>query len=290
MSCKQSRQTREQPFPRGIHLVNLPLERTTEIPRLCRRDDIARLQVYHPEMPRPVAAPRPPRYDIALACRELSAADPKLGKLIARVGPFTMRLASAQSPFEALVESIIYQQIHGKAAAAIHTRLIEGFAPVIALEGLGIGAHPSAQHLLDAPNEQLCAAGLSHNKALALRDLAAKTLDGTVPTLARIRRMSDDAIVSHLTQVRGVGAWTVQMLLIFRLGRSDILPVSDYGVRKGFALTFGKLKPADKVTPLDLPKPDIMEKRAKKWHPWCSVASWYLWRACDLADKARKST
>ena len=97
--------------------------------------------------------------------------------------------------------------------------------------------------------------------------------------------MTDEAIIEHLTQVRGIGRWTVEMLLIFRLGRPDVLPVSDYGVRKGFALTFGKLKPTDKVTPLDLPKPAEMEKRAKKWHPWCSVASWYMWRACDLAGQ-----
>ena len=148
----------------------------------------------------------------------------------------------------------------------------------------GQAIHPSAQHLIDCPNEQLRAAGLSHNKSLALRDLAAKTVDGTVPTLARIRRMTDEAIIEHLTQVRGIGRWTVEMLLIFRLGRPDVLPVSDYGVRKGFALTFGKLKPTDKVTPADLPKPAEMEKRAKKWHPWCSVASWYLWRVCDLAN------
>jgi DNA-3-methyladenine glycosylase II len=216
-----------------------------------------------------------------MACRELAAADPKLGKLIERAGPFTMRLASTQSPFEALVESIIYQQLHGKAAATIHRRLLESFHGIC-----GIGNHPSAQHLLDCPNEQLRAAGLSHNKSLALRDLAAKTIDGTVPDLASIRRMSDEAIIEHLTQVRGVGQWTVEMLLIFRLGRTNILPVSDYGVRKGFALTFGKLKPTDKVTPIDLPKPDVMHRRAKKWQPWCSIASWYLWRACDLAKPA----
>lgn len=228
-------------------------------------------------MPRPLNSPRPPRYDSALACRELAAADPKLGRLIERAGPFTLRVASAQSPFEALVESIIYQQLHGKAAATIHRRLLESFHPICGQQ------HPEAQHLLDCPNEQLRAAGLSHNKSLALRDLAAKTVDGTVPTLARIRRMSDEAIIEHLTQVRGIGRWTVEMLLIFRLGRPDVFPVSDYGVRKGFALTFGKLKPTDKVTPLDLPKPDVMYKRAKRWGQWRSVASWYLWRACDLA-------
>jgi DNA-3-methyladenine glycosylase II len=234
--------------------------------------------LYREVMPRPLPSPRPPRYDVDLACRELAAADPKLGCLIERAGPFTLRVASAQSPFEALVESIIYQQLHGKAAATIHRRLLENFYPVCGLK------HPSAQHLLDCPNEDLRAAGLSHNKSLALRDLAAKTIDGTVPTLARIRRMSDEAIIEHLTQVRGVGSWTVEMLLIFRLGRPDVLPVSDYGVRKGFALTFQALKPTQKVMPDLLPKPDVMRRRAKRWGPWRSVASWYLWRACDLAS------
>jgi DNA-3-methyladenine glycosylase II len=229
-------------------------------------------------MPRVHPRTRTPAYDTALAVQTLSNADPKLARLIARAGPFTMKLAAAQSPFEALLESIIYQQLHGKAAAAIHAKLIASFQTLA-----GLGIHPTPQHLLDCPNEQLREAGLSHNKALAVRDLAAKTVDGTVPTLAKIRKMTDDAIIEHLTQVRGIGRWTVEMFLIFRLGRPDILPTSDYGVRKGFALTFGKLKPADKVTPADLPKPDVMEKRAKKWHPWCSVASWYLWRACDLA-------
>ncbi|HTD96244.1 MAG TPA: hypothetical protein VK627_04925 [Edaphobacter sp.] len=229
-------------------------------------------------MPRLINSPRPPRYDSTLALRELAAADPKLGRLIERAGPFTMRLSSAQSPFEALVESIIYQQLHGKAAATIHRRLLESFHHLC-----GIGIHPDAQHLLDCPNEQLRAAGLSHNKSLALRDLAAKTIDGTVPSLARIRRMSDDDIVDHLTQVRGIGRWTVEMFLIFRLGRPDILPVADYGVRKGFALTFQNLKPTQKVTPDLLPKPDVMTRRAQRWAPWRSIASWYLWRACDLA-------
>ena len=238
-------------------------------------------------MPRPLSSPRSPRYDAVQACLDLSTSDPKLGKLIERAGPFKLRVASTQSPFEALVESIIYQQLHGKAAAAIHRRLLESFSPALALEGLALGAHPSPQHLLDCPNAQLRAAGLSANKTLALRDLAAKTIDGTVPSLARIRRMSDEAIIEHLIQVRGVGRWTVEMLLIFRLGRPDVLPVSDYGVRKGFALTFQGLKPTAKVTPALLPAPAVMEARAKRWQPWRSVASWYLWRACDLANAAK---
>ena len=229
-------------------------------------------------MPRPPGATGKLSYDPLDAIAALSAADPKLAKLIARAGPFTLRLAANQSPFEALTQSIIYQQLHGKAAATIHARMIAGFEPFCGLDN-----HPSPQHLLDCPTAQLRAAGLSHNKTLALRDLAAKTLDGTVPTLVKIRRMEDAAIIEHLTQVRGIGKWTVEMMLIFRLGRPDVFPTSDYGVRKGFALTFQGLKPTTKVTPDLLAKPADMERRAKKWAPWRSVASWYLWRACDLA-------
>jgi len=224
------------------------------------------------------ARTRKPPYDTKAAVAHLSARDAKLGRLIAKAGPFTMRTAGQQSPFEALTEAIVFQQLHGKAAATIHRRLIESFHPVC-----GIGLHPSPEHLLECPNEQLRGAGLSHNKALALRDLAAKTLDGTVPTLAKIRRMDDEAIIEHLTQVRGVGRWTVEMMLIFRLGRPDVLPVDDYAVRKGFALTFLGLKPTDKVVPRDLPKAVVIEKRAEKWRPFRSVASWYMYRACDLA-------
>ncbi len=214
-----------------------------------------------------------------MAVAALAASDAKLARLMEQAGPYTLRLPAQQSPFEALLRSILYQQLHGKAAAAIHGRLLASFEPVC-----GLGRHPSAQDVLDCPNEQLRAAGLSNNKALALRDLAAKTVDGTVPSLARIRQMSDEAIIAHLTQVRGIGRWTVEMFLMFRLGRPDVLPVSDYGVRKGFALTFQGLKPAQKVTPDLLATPAAMERRARKWGPWRSVASWYLWRACDLAS------
>jgi DNA-3-methyladenine glycosylase II len=234
-------------------------------------------------MPHPSHRGRKLPYDPALAIAALSAADPKLGRLIARAGPFHLRLASNQTPFEALTESIIYQQLHGKAAAAIHARMIASFAPLCGLRPNGHPAHPSPQHLLDCPTPQLRSAGLSHSKVLALRDLAAKTLDDTVPTLARIRRMSDDAIIERLTQVRGIGIWTVQMMLLFRLGRPNVLPTGDYGIRKGFALTFQNLKPTTKVTPDLLAKPADIERRARRWAPWCSIASWYLWRACDLA-------
>ncbi len=229
------------------------------------------------------ARSRPLPYNAVAAAQTLAAADPTLGRLIARVGPCTLRLPAVQSPFEALVRSILFQQLHGKAAAAIHARMVDSFAEIA-----GPGAHPSAQHLLDCPTAQLRTAGLSANKVLALRDLAAKTLDGTVPSLARIRRMSDDEIVERLTAVRGIGRWTVEMLLIFRLGRPDVLPVDDYGVRKGFALTFQRLKPSTKVTPAHLPKPDVMLRRARRWQPFRSLASWYLWRAADLAATTPK--
>ena len=222
-----------------------------------------------------------PPYDAAEAMAHLSAKDRKLAALMERAGPFTLRIAPRQSPFEALAESIIYQQLHGKAAATIHARFLASFEPIA-----GLGKHPAPEHVLECPNEQMRAAGLSHNKALALRDLAAKTIDGTVPTLARIRRMSDEDIIEHLTQVRGIGKWTVEMMLIFRLGRPDVLPVGDYGVRKGFALTFLGLKPDAKVTADVLATREQIETRAKRngWHPWCSVASWYMWRACDVAS------
>jgi DNA-3-methyladenine glycosylase II len=240
-------------------------------------------------MPSPhTARTQAPSYDVAEALAALSAADPKLAKLIARAGPFTMRIAGKQSPFEALTESIIYQQLHGKAAAAIHAKLIRSFNGHVPENHPNPNLiHPSPEELLDAPNDQLRSAGLSANKALALRDLAAKTLDGTVPTMAKIKKMSDEAIIEHLTQVRGIGKWTVEMLLIFRLGRPNILPTSDYGIRKGFALTYLDLKPTTKLTPDLLATPAQIEKRAKKWAPWCSVASWYMWRACDLATPAK---
>jgi DNA-3-methyladenine glycosylase II len=215
------------------------------------------------------------RYDADLALSTLAAADPKLGALIERVGPFTLKLKSQHSPFEALLESIIYQQLHGKAAAAILKRLLTAFGEL----------HPAPELLLQAPDDMLRACGLSAAKTKALRDLAAKTLDRTVPTLTAIRRMSDEEIIERLTQVSGIGTWTVQMLLIFRLGRPDVLPVTDYGVRKGFALTFLRLPKSKPFDASMLATIDQIERRAEKWRPWRSVASWYMWRACDLAGK-----
>jgi DNA-3-methyladenine glycosylase II len=211
-------------------------------------------------------------FDPVEAVEHLKASDAKLAALIDRVGPFTLRLDPAPSPFESLLESIIYQQLHGKAAATIHARVCEC-----------LGGEPAPQLLLDTPDERLRACGLSGNKMKAVRDLAARTLDGTVPTHAAIKKMTDAAIIEHLTQVRGIGPWTVEMLLIFRMGRPDVFPVTDYGVRKGFALTFQRLPKTRALEAADLPKPEVLLKRGKRWAPFRSVASWYLWRACDLA-------
>ncbi|MFY9854547.1 MAG: DNA-3-methyladenine glycosylase 2 family protein [Terracidiphilus sp.] len=211
-------------------------------------------------------------FDIAEALAHLRASDAKLGALIEQAGAFTLKLDPAPSPFESLVESILYQQLHGKAAATIHRRVREHF-----------GGDPTPRLLLETPDEILRAAGVSFNKIKALKDLAARTLDGTVPTHAAIKKMTDAEIVERLTEVRGIGPWTVEMLLIFRLGRPDVLPVSDYGVRKGFALTFQRVPKTRALEAADLPKPEVMFKRGKRWAPFRSVASWYLWRACDLA-------
>jgi DNA-3-methyladenine glycosylase II len=221
-------------------------------------------------------------YDPEAALTHLRAADPKLGALIDRVeetGGFTLKLGHGGSPFTSLLESILYQQLHGKAAATIHKR-------VRALYG---DADPEPQALLDTPDELLRACGVSGNKIKAFKDLAARALDGTVPTHKAILKMSDEEIIERLTSVRGIGVWTVEMLLIFRLGRSDVFPTSDYGVRKGFALTFQRIPKSRALKAEDLPKPEVMLRRAKRWPPYRAVAAWYMWRACDLDAVSRKA-
>lgn len=202
-------------------------------------------------------------YDPEKAIERLSATDPHLARLIERVGPFRLEVRDGLSPFQALVRSIIYQQLSGRAAATIYGRVLALFPgePMLV-----------PQHLLDAPEDVLREAGLSRAKVAAVRDLSAKTLDGTVPSLEVLRTMDDEAIIKRLTAVRGVGRWTVEMLLIFRLSRPDVLPVHDLGVRRGFQCTYG----------LDaLPVPKALQAHGERWRPYRSVASWYLWRAAD---------
>jgi DNA-3-methyladenine glycosylase II len=214
-------------------------------------------------------------FDSAEAVTQLKARDAKLATLIERAGPFTLRLDRSPSPFESLLESILYQQLHGKAAATIHRRVREYF-----------GGDPTPEMLLKTPDEPLRAAGVSGNKIKAMRDLAAKTLDGTVPSHGAIARMPDAEIVQRLTEVRGIGPWTVEMLLIFRLGRPDVLPVTDYGIRKGYAMTFLRVPKTRPLEAADLPTPDAVRKRGQRWAPYRSVAAWYLWRASDGATEA----
>jgi DNA-3-methyladenine glycosylase II len=202
------------------------------------------------------------------AHRHLSAADPRMAALIARSKRYELKPGGAARPFDALAESIAYQQLSGKAAATIWGR-------VRALYGKRKYLDP--KEVLKTPDRKLRAAGLSRSKVAALKDLAAKTIDGTVPTAAALAKMSDEEIVERLIQVRGIGRWTVEMLLLFDLARPDVWPIHDYGVQKGFAKTFGKRK---------LPTPKQMLKHGKKFAPHRSVAAWYFWRALDNDGRA----
>jgi len=207
-------------------------------------------------------------FDWGAACAHLSAADPKLGELIERVGAARLELHRTQSPFESLVRSIVYQQLSGKAAATIHGRLAELFPD----------RRVRPELLLTHADERLRAAGLSRGKVAALRDLATRTLDGTVPRRDELGSMADDEIVERLVRVRGIGRWTVEMLLIFGLGRPDVLPVHDLGVRHGFKLTYRKRS---------MPTAEELTRRGERWRPFRTVASWYMWRAVELARRPR---
>jgi O-6-methylguanine DNA methyltransferase len=209
-------------------------------------------------------------FDADAAAAHLSERDPRLARVIAEVGPPRLRLAATQSTFEALAESIVYQQLTGKAAGTIHGRL----------RALFPRQRVRPEPLLAHRDEVLRGAGLSRGKILALRDLAARTLDGTVPPVRALHALDDDAIVERLVKVRGIGRWTVEMLLIFRLGRPDVLPVGDYGVRHGFQLAYGKRK---------MPTPAQLARVGEKWRPFRTVASWYLWRAVDLSRQKAPS-
>ena len=200
------------------------------------------------------------------AHRHLSASDPRMAALIARSRRYKIEPAVSVRPFDALAESIVYQQLHGKAAAAIWNR-VRALYPKRKLDPAKV---------LATPNETLRACGLSRAKIAAIKDLAAKAMDGTVPSGRVLLKMSDDEIVASLTQVRGIGRWTVEMLLLFDLGRPDVWPVDDYGVRKGFAKTFSRRK---------LPTPKQLLKFGEKWRPHRSVAAWYFWRALDQPEK-----
>lgn len=198
-------------------------------------------------------------FDAAAGRRALGRLEPAFRPLLRRCGPCALVPQPAPSPFAALVESIVYQQLHGRAAATI-------FARVKALHG-GRALNPG--RLSACSDEDLRGAGLSRAKLAAVRDLCAKA--DLVPGWAGLRRMDDAEILARFTQVRGIGPWTVEMLLIFRLGRPDIWPVDDYAIRKAYGQLFG----------IDRPDPREMRTRAEAWRPWRTVAAWYLWRSLE---------
>jgi DNA-3-methyladenine glycosylase II len=206
--------------------------------------------------------------DAVLVMRELSRADRKLARVIRRVGCFPTKKRKPQHPYASLLQAIVYQQIAGKAAEAIFGRV----------KALGANGFPTPEEIVRAPKTKLRRAGLSRQKIAAVKDLAAKTLDGTVPPLAKIRRMSEEEIHERLTRVHGIGEWSVQMFLISRLGHPDVLPVHDYGIRKGFQRVYGYK---------DVPKPQVILEHGERWRPYRSIASWYLWRA--LEEKRTKA-
>jgi DNA-3-methyladenine glycosylase II len=207
-------------------------------------------------------------FDLAEATQYLAARDEHLKRLIAETVQFQTDADQTQSPYEALLESIAYQSISGKAAATIFNR-IKGLS--------GNGRPPAPEQMLKLRKSALRKAGLSGAKVLAMKDLARKTIQGIVPTREEAAKMSDEELVERLISVRGIGAWTVEMFLIFNLGRPDVLPIHDLGVKKGWSVTYGKKH---------MPKPKDLLAFGEQWRPYRTIASWYMWRAFERAGYA----
>jgi DNA-3-methyladenine glycosylase II len=207
-------------------------------------------------------------FDLAEALRHLSERDEQLKRLIAETAPFRIDVEDAQSPYEVLLESITYQSISGKAAATIFGRI----------KALGENGRPPApEKMVEISTGKLRKAGLSGAKAKAMKDLARKAIAGIVPTHEEALKLSDEELVKRLVSVRGIGAWTVEMFLIFRLGRPDVLPIHDLGVKKGWSVAYGKKH---------MPTPKELLKFGERWRPYRTVASWYMWRAFEKAGYA----
>jgi DNA-3-methyladenine glycosylase II len=203
---------------------------------------------------------------VAEALLHLAATSPMMRGVIAAVGPCRLSPAWHRSPFESLVRAVAYQQLQGRAAEAILGRFLALFAPPF----------PTPAQVLAVDDAVLRGVGFSRNKILAIRDIAAKAEAGIVPTRDEAEALSDEELVGQLVAVRGVGRWTVEMLLIFALGRLDVLPLDDFGLRKGIKITFG----------LDaMPSKREMLAMTESWRPWRSVATWYMWRL--VANEAR---
>jgi DNA-3-methyladenine glycosylase II len=198
------------------------------------------------------------------AVAHLCRADKALARLIKKVGPCTLKPHRQRTPFVALVTAVTHQQLNGTAAKTILKRVLALYPGK---------RFPSPEDVLATPDDRLRAAGLSRAKVAAIKDIAAKTVAGIVPGSRAITKLSNEEILERLTSVRGVGPWTVEMLLMFTLGRLDVLPATDYGVRKGFALAFGWK---------ELPTPKELLEYGERWRPHRTTAAWYLWRALEL--------
>ena len=199
--------------------------------------------------------------------RRLIKVDPILANLIRAAGKCELEVSATHTPFHALARAIAHQQLNGTAAESIFGRFVALYATS------SVEAMLEAELVLETPDEKLRAVGLSFAKIASIKDLARKTLEGVVPPYEILHTLADDDIVERLTQVRGIGRWTVEMLLMFRLGRPDVLPVDDFGVCNGFRLAYGLR---------GMPKPRALAEFGARWAPYRSIAAWYLWRAVDL--------
>ena len=208
----------------------------------------------------------------AAALKHLATADPVMARLIREVGPCKLAHEPWRSPFQSLVQAVAHQQLNGTAAETILTRFKKLFPK---------RRFPKPEDLANVTDEQIRACGFSFAKIAAIRDIAAKTLDGTIPSSRQIEKLADEEIIQRLTEARGVGRWTVEMLLIFQLGRKDVLPVDDFGVRTGFRLAYKKR---------EMPKPKALLAFGKKWRPHGTTAAWYLWQAANAARRRSPTT
>jgi len=205
----------------------------------------------------------------AAAHKHLSTVDPVMARLILEIGKCELKPELKRSPFQSLVQAVAHQQLNGTAANTILTRFRKLFPG---------RKFPRPEDLAKVTDEQIRACGFSFAKIRAIRDIAEKTISGVVPTSRAIVKLSDEEIIARLTEVRGVGRWTVEMLLIFQLGREDVLPVDDFGVRAGFMTAYKKRS---------MPKPKQLLAFGKRWRPHATTAAWFLWRAADAAKKKK---
>jgi DNA-3-methyladenine glycosylase II len=205
--------------------------------------------------------------ELAVFKRRLTKVDPILANLIRAAGKFTHATSAQHSPFHSLARAIAHQQLNGIAAESIFGR----FVGLYAVDGAA--ALLEAEMVLHTPDDRMRAVGLSFAKIASIKDLAQKTIDGVVPPSEILHTLEDEEIIKRLTQVRGIGRWTVEMMLMSRLGRPDVLPIDDFGVRNGFRLTYGLR---------GMPTPRALAEFGARWAPYRSVAAWYLWRAVDL--------